>query len=164
MKIEDNILLFFLTFLLAFIVTYISIPSIIRVVDLKNLYDDPDGDRRVHTIRTPTLGGLAIFAGISFSVLLMADFQEFVSVKYILAGMIVLFFIGIIILALCVGVITSLPFLSPFRPIIALTSTILYFYYFTPKKILNQLYKVPSPVVDHYYNWKMIEFDDELED
>ncbi len=81
--------------LLSFIVTCVSIPSIIRVSNLKRLFDDPEDDRRVHTVATPTLGGLAIFAGITLSALFFIDISLFPGLKYVIISMIILFFIGI---------------------------------------------------------------------
>jgi len=88
-------LLFSGAILLSFIVTYISIPSIIKVSNLKHLFDDPEDNRRVHTVATPTLGGLAIFAGITLSVLFFIDISLFPGLKYVIISMIILFFIGI---------------------------------------------------------------------
>ncbi len=94
--IETNdILLFSGATLLAFVVTYLSIPSIIKVSNLKHLFDDPEDDRRVHTEATPTLGGLAIFAGISLSALFFIDISLLPELKYIIGATIILFFIGI---------------------------------------------------------------------
>jgi UDP-N-acetylmuramyl pentapeptide phosphotransferase/UDP-N-acetylglucosamine-1-phosphate transferase len=83
-----------LGFLLAFLITYIAIPSIITVAEKKNLVDEP-GDRSVHASRVPTLGGIAIFAGIAMSLHLMGDFYAYIQFKYIMAAAIVLFFVGI---------------------------------------------------------------------
>jgi len=78
----------------AFIVAFLSIPSIIRVVEEKNLYDKP-GARSSHSKVTPTLGGLAIFAGTVLSLSLWADLQNFHDFQFIVAAIIILFFIGI---------------------------------------------------------------------
>ena len=95
MIIQDKILVFLLVFLVSFIVTYVAIPSIIKVANIKNLFDNPEEKRRVHTSKIPTLGGVAIFAGIIISVLLFIDVTIFPEVKYILIGIVILFFIGI---------------------------------------------------------------------
>ena len=95
MIIQDKILLFLLVFLVSFIVTYIAIPSIIRVANLKNLFDNPEEKRRIHTTKIPNLGGVAIFAGIIISVLFFIDLTIFPEIKYIIIGVVILFFIGI---------------------------------------------------------------------
>ncbi|MBK7796074.1 MAG: hypothetical protein IPJ64_06850 [Saprospiraceae bacterium] len=54
-----------LSFLTSFILTYVAIPSIIKIAKEKRLMDEPGG-RRVHQNSIPTLGGIAIFAGVIF--------------------------------------------------------------------------------------------------
>ena len=54
-----------LSFITAFTLTYFAIPSIIHVAKVKGLCDEP-GERRAHTETTPSLGGIAIFAGMIF--------------------------------------------------------------------------------------------------
>ncbi len=90
-----DILIFIFATILAFVVTYLAIPSIVRVANKKHLFDDPDDDRRVHTVKTPSLGGVAIFAGISLSSLLFINLSLLPEIKYIIGAMIILFFIGI---------------------------------------------------------------------
>ena len=55
-----------LGFLTAFTLTYFAIPSIIGIAKEKHLFDEPNA-RSSHTVRTPSLGGIAIFAGVIFS-------------------------------------------------------------------------------------------------
>ena len=49
-------------FATAFTLTYVAIPSIIKIALDKNLMDNPD-ERSSHEVSTPTLGGIAIFGG-----------------------------------------------------------------------------------------------------
>lgn len=86
----NNIILGFVT---AFTLTYFAIPSIINVARLKHLYDEPD-ERRVHTERTPSLGGVGIFAGVIFSMVLWTPFQEFGNLQYIICAFLIIFLIG----------------------------------------------------------------------
>ncbi len=74
-------------------VTYIAIPSIITIARIKKLVDEPE-ERRAHTKSVPTLGGIAIFAGVIFSIILWTPFQVFGNLQYILCAMIILFLIG----------------------------------------------------------------------
>ncbi len=82
------------TFLASLIISLVSIPSIIKVAKLKHLFDEPD-ERTVHTYSVPTLGGLAIFSGFVVSSLFFCNIQIIPELKYIIAGTIILFFIGI---------------------------------------------------------------------
>ena len=47
-----------LTLLTSFTVTFVAIPSIIKVALMKHLYDEPD-ERKSHQSMIPTLGGVA---------------------------------------------------------------------------------------------------------
>jgi len=85
---------FILAFLTAFAVTYYVIPSIIRIANEKGLTDEP-GERRSHTISTPSLGGIGIFAGTLFSVIAWIPYQLFGGLQYILCSCIVVFLIGV---------------------------------------------------------------------
>ncbi len=89
---ETHIIIF--AFLAALFMTLISIPSIIKVAELKHLFDEP-GERKLHKSKVPTLGGIAIFSGFAVSALFFSDFSQIPELKYIIAGTIILFFVGI---------------------------------------------------------------------
>lgn len=82
-----------LSFLTAFTLTYFAIPSIIHVAEAKNLFDEPNV-RSSHTKRTPSLGGIGIFAGAIFSIVLWTPFDDFGDLQYILCAFTILFLIG----------------------------------------------------------------------
>lgn len=82
-----------LSFITSFLFTYIAIPSIISVAHKKNLMDEP-GERRSHVVRTPSLGGIGIFAGVIFSIILWTPFEVFGDLQYILCAFIIIFLIG----------------------------------------------------------------------
>jgi UDP-N-acetylmuramyl pentapeptide phosphotransferase/UDP-N-acetylglucosamine-1-phosphate transferase len=82
-----------LSFLTAFALTYFAIPSIIHIARTKHLYDEP-GERSSHQVRTPSLGGVGIFAGAIFSIVLWTPFQDFGNLQYILCALLILFLIG----------------------------------------------------------------------
>ncbi len=52
----------FLTGSVAFIITFLAIPVILQIAELKKLYDLPD-DRKIHARPVASLGGVGIFAG-----------------------------------------------------------------------------------------------------
>ena len=56
--------------------------------------DEPK-ERGAHRESVPTLGGIAIFAGVIFSVVLWTPFQVFTDLQYILCAFIILFLIGV---------------------------------------------------------------------
>jgi len=83
----------FLGALTSFIIVFISIPSIIKVARLKHLFDFPE-ERKAHKTERPTLGGLAIFAGVIFSFSFWSAEMYFPVRQYLIASIIILFFIG----------------------------------------------------------------------
>ncbi len=82
-----------LAFITAFLLVYLAIPSIINIARVKHLYDIPD-QRKSHTEVVPTLGGVAIFAGVIFSIILWTPFDVFGDLQYILCSFIIIFLIG----------------------------------------------------------------------
>ena len=82
-----------LSFITAFLLSYIAIPSIINVARVKHLMDEP-GERRSHSTSTPSLGGIGIFAGMIFSIIMWTPFKYFGDLQYILCSFIILFLIG----------------------------------------------------------------------
>ncbi len=78
----------------AFIITFVAIPTIVTVANKKNLYDEPN-IRNVHKTRIPTLGGFAIFAGVTLSFTLFWEASGIYEMSYIIAGIIILFIIGL---------------------------------------------------------------------
>jgi UDP-N-acetylmuramyl pentapeptide phosphotransferase/UDP-N-acetylglucosamine-1-phosphate transferase len=83
-----------LAFITSFALTYLAIPSIIKIAFKKRLFDEP-GERRSHHVNTPSLGGIAIFAGTLFSIILWTPFKYFGDMQYILCAFIIIFLIGV---------------------------------------------------------------------
>ena len=81
-------------FLLGFILVIISIPSIIKVARAKHLFE-PFEERKIHTKIVPPLGGVAIFIGFTISSIIATDGLNFDGLKYIIASVILMFFIGL---------------------------------------------------------------------
>ncbi|RZL13611.1 MAG: undecaprenyl/decaprenyl-phosphate alpha-N-acetylglucosaminyl 1-phosphate transferase, partial [Hymenobacter sp.] len=69
-----------------------AVPSIVHIAHLKNLLDTPNG-RTVHQSLTPRLGGVAIFAGFMSALTIFAPLGN--GVQQLLAGCIILFFVGL---------------------------------------------------------------------
>ena len=82
-----------LAFITAFLLTYLAIPAIINVSIQKHLFDEPD-ERKSHSTSIPTLGGIGIFAGVIFSILMWTPFDVFGDLQYILCAFIIIFLIG----------------------------------------------------------------------
>ncbi len=83
---------YILPFLWSFLLAVFAIPSIIFVAHIKNLLDEPN-KRTVHLSLTPRLGGLAIFAAFMSSLTIFGSLDH--GIQQLLAGCIILFFIGL---------------------------------------------------------------------
>ena len=82
------------SFALSFLITLLAIPPIVRLSNIKHIFDMPNG-RKSHAVNTPTLGGVAIFVGLVSSILFCSSSQEVLSLRYIVFAILILFFIGL---------------------------------------------------------------------
>lgn len=82
-----------LTYVSAFVLTLILIPPVIVIVKRFKLFDRPNA-RKEHTEPTPTFGGLAVFGGTLFSLLLWYKFTGHFSVISFFFSMFVLVGVG----------------------------------------------------------------------
>lgn len=81
---------------IAYIVTFLLMPFIIRVARINKLYDKPD-ERKTHTYPVSSLGGVGMIAGLSISILLVTDFTVGDSAfQYYLASFVIIFMLGVI--------------------------------------------------------------------
>ncbi len=83
-----------LIFIGAFVLTYLTIPKIIKVVEYKRLMDDPN-QRSSHAVKTPTLGGVSFFYTLIFALFFMHGKAEFGEAMYIIPGLTILFIVGL---------------------------------------------------------------------
>ena len=81
-------------FLLSLIITWRAIPTIVTIAHQKELNGKPNG-RSSHKNSTPLLGGMAVFAGFILSTVVIAGVGFVHELKYIIAGLIILLFIGL---------------------------------------------------------------------
>ena len=78
---------------IAFLITFSAIPIIIRVAEMKHLFDVPD-DRKVHANPVPSLGGIGIFAGFIMAFLIAAP-TGWAELQYFTAAFLIMFFLGL---------------------------------------------------------------------
>jgi len=97
--------------LTSFVITYLAIPKIIHFANQSRLFVR-GGGRHSHEVQTPIFGGIAIFAGLLFSLLFWAKLEE---IQFILVSLIIVFFIGLL---------DDLLSLTPSRKLIGLFSSI----------------------------------------
>jgi len=80
--------------LISFILVMITVPPIVRIANAKKLYE-PFEERKLHTKVVPPLGGVAIFIAFILSTIIATDGLSFDSLKYIIAAVMIMFFIGL---------------------------------------------------------------------
>ncbi|MBI1341479.1 MAG: undecaprenyl/decaprenyl-phosphate alpha-N-acetylglucosaminyl 1-phosphate transferase [Terrimonas sp.] len=78
----------------AFVVTLICIPLVIGFVKRYHLLDKPN-ERKLHRNPVPTLGGLAIFAGLVVSMIIWVNFDKYDSFVAFFLSLVLLLGIGI---------------------------------------------------------------------
>ncbi len=79
---------------LSFIATYLSIPVLIKVAEVKHLFDEPDA-RKSHKVRIPTLGGIGFFAGFILAAAVCAPLTDKSPFQYFAAAFFVTFLVGL---------------------------------------------------------------------
>ena len=78
----------------AFLVSFITLPVIIKYFLSKNLVDAP-GRRKIHKKVTPSMGGISIFVGFSIANMIWMDFVEWQTSRYVLASLFIVFLLGV---------------------------------------------------------------------
>ena len=106
------------------IITYVAIPKVIFFSEKLRLFDSA-GKRASHEGSTPVFGGIAIFAGIIFSLLFWAEIEN---IQFILVSFLIVFF---------VGVIDDLLTLSPIKKLVGQIISILIIIYLGDLQIDN---------------------------
>ncbi len=79
---------------ISFTITFLAIPAVINVAEMKKLFDLPN-ERKVHVSPITPLGGLGIFAGFIFGSLLTLHFNQYTDLQYFIAASFVIFFLGL---------------------------------------------------------------------
>lgn len=89
-----ELILILLAGTLGFSIVLISIPAILQVARKKKLFDS-FGERKIHNSEVPSLGGIGIFLGFVLSTIISTDGYRFDSLKFIIAAVIIMLFIGL---------------------------------------------------------------------
>lgn len=82
-----------LSLITSFLITFYTIPTIIKISRKKNLMDEP-GQRSSHERKVPNLGGVAMFFAISVSASIYA-YQLFDLYKFLFASLVILLYVGV---------------------------------------------------------------------
>lgn len=81
-------------FVIGGIFAYLTIPVIVKLSVIKKLVDVPN-ERKVNKTPIPNLGGIALFIGVTMGTLLVIHNNVFTDLRFVLAGMIIMFFVGV---------------------------------------------------------------------
>lgn len=144
----DNLIYFILVAIIAFVFTAVSIPQIVGLAHAKGLYDTPNSRSAAKKI-VPTLGGIAIFIGLTLGITLGGDGFPFFDLKFIFASLLVTFFTGIK---------DDLVGVSPKTKIFALAFSIIIIAFFAKLRItqfygllgLEQVGLIPSIIITFF--------------
>ncbi len=111
-------------FLTSFIITFITIPIVIKILKLNKIIVSPES--RDKNLSTPAFGGIAIFIGMLFSFIFWINFNDYYQINFFLASLLILFFVGII---------DDFVHLKPWKKILGQIFAISIFLYFSDVRI-----------------------------
>lgn len=83
-----------LAFLIAFFMSYGAFPAIFNVSEAKHLMDEPT-DRSIHSVKTPTLGGISIYLSLVMVITTIGALLDTKILLLLLGGLTILFFLGL---------------------------------------------------------------------
>lgn len=83
-----------LFFIGSYIITFLTIPKIIGLVEYKNLMDSPNS-RSSHLRRTPTLGGVSFFYALIIALFFLRNWSDNNEAMFFIPGLTILFIIGL---------------------------------------------------------------------
>lgn len=81
--------------LTAYVISYISMPAIIRIAELKEFIDSPDGKRKLDMRFVPTMGGVGIFAAFMVSYSVWGQVVSLGAFPFFIAALLILFLMGV---------------------------------------------------------------------
>lgn len=84
---------FFLLTGTAFLVTFFLFPVFIKLFKKRSLLDAPGG-RKIHTVETPSMGGVPIFIGFVIAIFIWIPLEDLREIKYVLGALGIMFIIG----------------------------------------------------------------------
>lgn len=77
------------------LMTWLMIPVIIKFAHRKGIVDLPGDERKIHQKMIPTLGGVALFAGIVISFSAWIGHQPPIYYSYLIAALVIIFIVGL---------------------------------------------------------------------
>lgn len=83
-----------IAFVIAFYMSFIAFPAIFNVAEAKHLMDEP-GERSIHSVKTPTLGGISIYLSLVVVITTTGALLDTKVLLLLLGGLTILFFLGL---------------------------------------------------------------------
>lgn len=83
-----------IVFVIAFYMSYSAFPAIFNVAEAKHLMDVPT-DRSIHSVKTPTLGGISIYLSLMVVITTTGALLDTKILLLLLGGLTILFFLGL---------------------------------------------------------------------
>lgn len=84
----------FLTPLLAFVISFLLFPVLIKLLTKWELYDS-EKDHRIHASFKPSMGGIVIYLGIILTLIIVMPLPEWIKLKYFFIAISLMFVIGL---------------------------------------------------------------------
>lgn len=78
----------------AFLISFSALPIVIRIFRSLNLLDAPDR-RKIHTVSTPSLGGIAIYLGFMIALAFWVPLADLANYKFLLLAIFFAFLLGV---------------------------------------------------------------------
>ena len=92
---ENHLVLWLIgAFIMAFVISYYTFPTILFVAKEKHLLDEPDS-RSMHSYKTPTLGGVGIFFSLVVVITITGAMLNTKVLLLVLGALTILFFLGL---------------------------------------------------------------------
>jgi len=92
--VEPSTLNILMAFLTAFTIAFLAVPPVIRVSSIRRIFDEPD-ERKQHKNAIPSLGGVAMFAAIFFSIIFWAEDINFEQLRWMILPLFIIFMQGL---------------------------------------------------------------------
>lgn len=83
-----------LIILISFLTGLLIFPVLIKLLVKVNITDNPGG-RRIHKIKTPSMGGIGVILATFSSILILMDLYQIAELRFVFGGLLLMFFVGL---------------------------------------------------------------------
>ena len=79
---------------ISFLISFLLFPVVIKIFKRLNWYDQP-GTHKIHSVTTPSMGGIPILIGAILTLLMSLPLQQWITMKYFFISVALMFLIGL---------------------------------------------------------------------